>query len=195
MERVYIFNALSAIGTDQSVGLGVFSDAFVDYMCNNSDYPSEDTPYVSPSLRALANIHALLGGGELALRPHHSPSQRVTVVNVSDTHNSVQFHGDGTAAHPDLFDRDSLFVQPVVRAFGKVALLYYVVTKNVFVDLPPEIFQVSFTGLNVAVAVTCHDPIKNEQVTTCSVVHDPNLQDAVTLQLEAADYPRIVLIE
>jgi len=112
---------------------------------------------------------------------------------VSDTHNHWQFAGDGTAAHPTLYDRDVFTFLPFQVNAHRFVIPYYVMTRDVLAPFKPEQFTVRIAGVHSAhAALTAYDPIKNVAVPVQVVQRDGA---GLTVTLTAADYPYLLTIQ
>jgi hypothetical protein len=130
----------------------------------------------------------------------------LTVTGVSDTHNHYQFAGDGTAAHPPLYDRDVLGFFPFQVTDSRFAIPVYVMTRNVAklyrpdapasdttrYDMPPERFRLTIRGASgLARRISLRDPLTR---------HDGGVrivgQHAGKLILDVAltDSPRLLVL-
>lgn len=167
-------------------------------------YPVDDTSSTSPLLATLARVMAVaaVGAGPAPSVPYGG-QRRIEVASVSDTHDDVQFVGDGTAAHPTLYDRDCLAILPFQVNACRFVIPYYVVTRDVYhvyngaltggqqYDLPPEHFTVALTGLvGRGARITAYDPLNNVFVPVGVLAADDT---GATLDLIAADYPYLLV--
>ena len=179
----------AASGGDKDLGL--VQDNFLD-LAKKPDavYPSDDAAYTSPALAVTGRIAALMTPGLDATLTRTRP---LTITSLSDTHDHVQFHGDGTPAHPDLYDRDVFAFLPFQVNARRFVIPYYVMTRDAAKDLAPEDFTVVIGGLHAPGAmVTAYDPIKNVPIPVTVV---KRAQDALTLKLRAADYPYLLTVQ
>jgi hypothetical protein len=164
---------------------------------NGTVYPNPDTPYVSKSLAVLGALHDLI----LSEPTSSAPLMNISVLNISDTHNAAVFRGDGTIQHPDLTHREVLVILPVQMSPTKMAIIFYVMSRNSFLDMPPEDFQVTLGGLpSRSPKVSCHDVMmpNGSPAPPCAVVEDKAASSdpsAVTFTVEATDYPRVLILD
>lgn len=179
----------AASGGDKD--LGIVQDNFLDLAKKpGAVYPPDDAPYTAPALAVTGRIAARMRQGLDAKLTRTRP---LSVAALSDTHDHVQFHGDGTPAHPDLFDRDVFAFLPFQVNAHRFVIPYYVMTRDVAKDLAPENFTLTVGGLHGGGAtVTAFDPISNRPVTVSIVRRAPN---ALTLKLTAADYPYLLTVQ
>jgi hypothetical protein len=171
--------------------LGIVKESFLKYAEKpNAVYPSDDTSYTSPSLATIARIVAKMSQ---QVDRNLTSTRPLQVASITDTHNHYQFAGDGTAAHPNLYNRDVFAFLPFQVNAKRFIIPYYVMTRDVAKDLPPEQFTVLLKGINgVGASITAYDPINNKDV---SVVIKNKSQDSIELVLTATDYPYLLILE
>jgi len=185
LERLYLYAACEG-----DLWLGVVSDAFVDYAKGHTDYPTDDGPYTSPALRTVANLARVMGDG---VDPDLIETRPIGVASISDTHGRIVFEGDGTPQHPSLYHRDVLAILPYQVNAQRFVIAYYVQTRDVLEDLPPEEFTVSLTGLRgEGAAIRAYDPIADASMPVS--VLDSDAQ-SLTLRLTATDYPYLLVVD
>jgi hypothetical protein len=185
VERLYLYAACEG-----DLWLGVVSDAFVEYAKTHTTYPEDDTPYVSPALRVVERMSKVMGEG---LDRGLTQTRPITVESVSDTHGASVFAGDGTPEHPSLYHRDVLVVLPYQVNVRRFVIPYYVQTRDVLADLPPEEFEVTLRGLRAEGAkLRAYDPIADRDVPV-TVLHAEG--DRAVLRLAATDYPYLLVVE
>ena len=85
-----------------------------------------------------------------------SELQPIRVDAVWDCHDRAQIQGDGTAARPAVYNRDLFVLRPFQVDAPRFAVPYYLMTRNVAVDLPDERFGVTLLGVPDGDGV--HDP-------------------------------------
>ena len=159
-------------------GLALESDVFLTYAQQpDAALPADDGALTSPALRVIGNIAAQMRPG---LDPTLTPrtTRRLTLDRIADTHNHFQFAGDGTAAHPPLYDRDVFAFLPFQVNAHTFVIPYYVMTRDVAhvyapnaagghqYDMPAEDFTLTIGGLHGSRArVTAYDPLNDRPVT------------------------------
>jgi hypothetical protein len=183
--RLYLF----AAGKEN--GMGIVKQNFLDYVEQpNAQYPADDSIYTSLTLTTVGRlVRKMSEQVDLNLR---NPRQ-LEVVSVGDSHNHAQFTGDGTEAHPNLFDREVFVVLPYQVNARRFIIPYYVMTRDVMQDLPPEAFTVQIKGLRSdRLSVTVYDPIQDK---TVPVTVRGRGSDTLSLDLTATDYPYLLTIE
>jgi hypothetical protein len=184
-ERLYLFAA-----RDEDRTHGVVRDDFLAYARNHKDYPSDDAPYVSPTLRTLGRITASLRDGL-----DRAPARRRSLIveSVADHHGQRQFEGDGTAAHPPLFDRDVLAVLPFQVNADRFVVPYYVMTRDVSRPHAEAAFTVRLAGVSGTRArVSATDPSSGAAVPVGVVERRGN---GLTLAVRATDHPFLLTID
>lgn len=184
--QVHLF---AAEGGDKA--LGIVNENFLKYAEQpNAVYPNNDTSYTSPSLAVIARMVDKM---KQEVDPNLKNTRELQVVSISDTHDHYQFVGDGTAAHPNLYDRDVfafLLYQANARRF---IIPYYVMTRDITKDLVPEKFTIQIKGVKgEGASLTAYDPIKNKDV---PVAVNSKGVDTLSVTLTATDYPYLLTIE
>ncbi|HEY9667892.1 MAG TPA: hypothetical protein V6C91_13860 [Coleofasciculaceae cyanobacterium] len=172
-------------------GLGIVNDNFLKYAAqSNATYPDNDTSYTSPSLRVIKNLAAKMSQ---QVDPNLTNTRKVEVVSISDTHDHYQFAGDGTAAHPNLYNRDVFAFLPYQVNSKRFVIPYYVMTRDVTKDLPPEQFTVQIKGIKGnSASVTAYDPINDKNV---RVSVTGKSADTLSVNLTATDYPYLLIVQ
>jgi hypothetical protein len=183
--QVHLF---AAAGGDR--GLGIVKDSFLEYTEQpNAVYPIDDSVYTSP---ALATLNRIVDKMKEQLDKNLTNTRSLEVVSISDTHGHYQFKGDGTAAHPKLYDRDVFTFLPFQVNAKRFVIPYYVMTRDVMKDLKPEKFTVEIKGIKGDSSVTAYDPIEDKTVPLTVISRKLN---SLTLELTTADYPYLLTIQ
>jgi len=184
--QVHLF---AAEGGDK--GLGIVKESFLKYAEQpNAVYPTNDTSYTSPALTTTARIVAKMNE---QVDANLTSTRQLQVVSISDTHDHYQFAGDGTTAHPNLYNRDVFAFLPFQVNARRFIIPYYVMTRDITKDLPPEQFTVQIKGLKGdGASVTAYDPINNKEV---PVVVKGKAQDSLSVNLTATDYPYLLTVQ
>lgn len=185
VERVYFFSALNG-----DSGYGIVQDNFRAYAGSHSKYPDDDGPYTSPTLKALGRIAAKMQEG---LDPRLGATRKLAVAAITDSHGHAQFRGDGSPEHPDLFNREVFAFLPFQVNAGRFVIPYYVMTRDVTHQLPPEEYTLKIVGVKAEDAsFAAYDPIRDaEDPVQVSAATD----DEGTIVLRATDYPRLLIIQ
>jgi hypothetical protein len=150
---------------------------------------------------ALARLMAPFEAAQPLSRP-----RALTLRSIADDHDHVQFAGDGTAAHPPLYDRDVVAVLPFQLADDRFAIPAYVMTRDLTHlyapsaprddvtrwDMPPERFRIALGGLSPGVRLSAQDPLTGQSVPVTVVSRAP---DQVVIELPLTDSPRIILAD
>lgn len=134
-------------------------------------------------------------------------AQQLTLASIEQQNEHAQFSGDGTAAHPPLYDRDVLAVFPFESAPNRFVIPVYVMTRDLLTDyepqqpesdvqrfdLPQENFRITLGGLPAGEpSVSFYDPITNSDAPAKFI------EDTATgaeFEVAATDYPRLLQIE
>lgn len=170
VSRVYLFEAFAGPG-----GFGLVDQA---------------TPTVpSLPLLTIARILSAIRGNSKIAPPR--PLIPVTLTIFRDPADQHLFEGDGTSNLPPMTTADSVVFLPVQAVKNRLAILYYVMTRDIRVPLEPQNFKVSIQSASIQnLAVTSYDPITN---TFLGVSNRSRSQDQVELELFATDMPRLLL--
>ena len=190
MTQIDLFAATSG-GGDK--GLGLVLDSFMAYAAGRgAAYPQDDTGYTSPALMVTGRIAARLRENLDATLTAAS-TRVLRVASLSDKHNHYQFLGDGTAAHPNLYNRDVLSILPFQVNQKRFVIPYYVMTRDYTTDLPPEQYTMRLDGIHGTTAqATAYDPIDDRAVPVSVQARGDN---SITLEITAADYPYLLTIQ
>jgi hypothetical protein len=169
---------------------GVVQNNFIQYAKSNKSYPTDDSAYTSPALKITKRIVDKMSEG---LDPGLTTTRSLQVTSISDTHDHCQFDGDGTATHPPLYDRDVLAILPFQVNAGRFVIPYYVMMRDVTQSLVPEAFTIGLKGLNAgSIRARAYDPLNDREV---AVTVNSRAGDTVTLTVDAADYPYLLIID
>ena len=139
--------------------------------------------------------------------PDGAPRQ-LQILSIAQDGNHAQFSGDGTAAHPDLYDRDVLAVLPFQSSPTKFVIPVYVMTRDLLTlydprapstditrfDLPDETFRIMLGNLpetGKPPSVSAYDPLRNQSTPAQLISRTGN---TAVIQIAATDYPRILTI-
>jgi hypothetical protein len=185
LERIYFYSAFSG-DTD----LGVVQDNFIAYARTHTAYPTDDAALTSPMLRTIGRIAAVMRDG---LDPALRQTRPIRVESVADRHDHSQFSGDGTPAHPTLYDRDVFAILPYQVNAHRFVLAYYVMTRDIMHSFVPENFTVRLGGVRgKGAALRAYDPISGRDIeVTRGVVTGETLTATVT----ATDSPCLLIID
>jgi hypothetical protein len=137
------------------------------------------------------------------------PPRQLKLLAIAQDGNHAQFKGDGTAAHPDLYDREVLAVLPFQSSPTRYVIPVYVMTSNLLTlyqpgasrgdihrfDLPQETFRVTLGNLPETArppAVSAFDPL-SDRATTARL--RSRRGDTAVFELVATDYPRLLTVD
>jgi hypothetical protein len=154
-----------------------------------------------PALRAIARLSR-------ALRSSRPLNRRrpLRLEQVADTDRRVQFRGDGTAAHPDLHDRDVLAFQPFQLDDHAWIAPVYVMTRDLATlyrphvsprdprryDMPEAPFRLRIGGLDgCAASASLRDPLTGAARPVRVLSRSPR---SLTVVVAATDYPRLLAL-
>jgi hypothetical protein len=169
---------------------GIVLDNFLKYARTQKTYPANDAGYLSPALRVTGRITAVMKQG---LDPKLISARQLQLVSVSDTHNHVQFQGDGTSARPSLYDRDVFAFLPYQVNSRRFVVPYYVMTRDITKDASPRKFTIQISRLNaVGASASVYDPISDR---TLPVTVSSRSAHSLTLTLPATDYPYLLILQ
>jgi hypothetical protein len=162
----------------------------LQYARTHRSYPKADRSYVSPALNVTSRIVKQM---KKNLDPTLMQTRQLQLDSISDTHKHFQFGGDGTAAHPHLFDRDVFTFLPYQVNSHRFVIPYYVMTRDVTKDLPPEQFAIQISKLKAQGAtVSVYDPLHDR---TLPAKIDRRGRDFLNLTVSATDYPYLLIIQ
>ncbi len=139
-------------------------------------------------------------GGEL---------RQLTLTSIAQDGNHAQFAGDGTAAHPSLYDRDVLAVLPFQSSPTRFVIPVYVMTLDLLTlyepeqpasdihrfDLPNETFRITLGNLpetSEPPIVSAYDPLRNESTPARLLSRTGS---SAEFEIAATDYPRLLTLE
>ncbi len=142
--------------------------------------------------------------------PGPGPNLRqLTLLSIAQDGNHAQFSGDGTAAHPSLYDREVLAVLPFQSSPTRFVIPVYVMTRDLLTlyepgaatsdihrfDLPDETFRITLGNLPETATpptIAAYDPLRNE-TTPAKLISQTG--HTATVEVAATDYPRMLTIE
>jgi hypothetical protein len=191
----WLLRAIAAYAGKGAARVDVFSDR--DPVSSATLVAAEE-PDGGLALTALRRLLARFAGPAAA-----SSNANVRLEQVSSCSSGTQFIGDGTAAHPTLYDRDVVAWLPFVVGDGHLEAVAYVMTRNLArtnagagpsdpqrFDLPPEPFTLTLrvSGASPAI-VEGYDPIADAPAPV-SVVERSG--DRLTLTLPLSDAPVVI---
>ncbi len=136
-------------------------------------------------------------------------ARKLQLTSIAQEGNHAQFVGDGTPAHPTLYDRDVLAVLPFQSAPKKFVIPVYVMTRDLSTlyepslpesdvtrfDLPSENFTIKLSNLPESATpptVSAYDPLRREATPAQLVSREGS---SATFTIAATDYPRLLTLE
>ena len=136
-------------------------------------------------------------------------ARQLQLVSIAQDGNHAQFKGDGTPAHPDLYDREVLAVLPFQSSPTRFTIPVYVMTRDLLTlyrpgapasdltryDLPDETFHITLANLPTSATppkISAYDPLRN---TTTPARLTSQTGNTATIEIAATDYPRILTID
>ena len=196
MTREYFFAA--APGTLSLIG----GDFFAALEAHPGTYPGDQL-----GGETMAGFRGMLGA--LQGPGPAGAARQLKIDSIAQEGNHAQFAGDGTAAHPPLYDRDVLAVFPFQTAPRRFVIPVYVMTRDLLTlyrpgspqadvgrfDLPAERFQITLANLPRSrrpPSVSAYDPL-SARTTPARVVSHRGRRAVV--EIAVTDYPRLLSIE
>lgn len=196
MTREYFFAAAHA------GSLSMISNDFMSAVdASPSVYPG--TRMGGETMRSLRNLLVhFRGPGRLGF------ARQLRLLSIAQEGDHAQFMGDGTAAHPTLYDREALAVLPFQSSPTRFVIPVYVMTRNLTeiyrpelpptnmtrYDLPAETFRIRLGNLprtRQPPSVSAYDPLRNRSTPAQLVSHRG---DEAVFEFAATDYPRLLMI-
>ena len=173
------------------------------YAVNDNDFALVDPTFYDAAVTAGGYPGADAGGETMrAVRRLSAPltaartptaQRQLALREVADDHDHVQFTGDGTAAHPSLFNRDVVAFLPFQLDDDSFVVPAYVMTRNMARELAPERYRLKVGGLDTAsLSATATDPLNGESVPVRIVSRSG---DTAVLELELTDSPRLIRLD
>lgn len=178
---------------------GLIGGDFWSRLRSEGAYPGDTAG--GPALNGVRRLVGALGNDRITQR------RALTLDRIGDFAGNTQFAGDGTAAHPALFNRDVLAVLPFQTSDHRFVVPVYVMTRNLAknyapdapqsdvtrYDLPPERYQLTIGGTRSADAkVAATDPLTGASVDVKVVSRSGG---KLVVELEATDSPRLLTID
>jgi hypothetical protein len=136
-------------------------------------------------------------------------ARQLTLLSIAQDGNHAQFSGDGTTAHPDLYDRDLLAVFPFQSSPTQFVIPVYVMTQDLLTlyrreaspgditrfDLPEESFRITLGNLPETTSpptVSAYDPLRDRATSARLVAREGS---TAVFEIEAGDYPRLLSLD
>ena len=194
-------SALRTLGAFVNKGASMVSF----YAATDGDWGMIDTkaPGGGETMAALQRfMQPFAGPGTIAKR------RSLRLAAVADRTNSAQFAGDGTAAHPPLYNRDVVSFLPFQTDSTRFVAPVYVMTRDLAkvyktgllsgldvtrFDLPPETYRLNIGGLDVGrLRVSATDPLTGAAV-PATVVGTSG--DEAVVEIPLTDSPRLLVLQ
>ena len=172
-------------------GLGLVKESFLQYAeQDDAVYQPYNSTFSSPVLEAISNLAQQMSQ---QLDPDLTETRPLEVLSITDTHDHYQFAGDGTAAHPNLYNRDVFAFLPYQVNAQRFVIPYYVMTRDILQDLAPENYTLEIAGLNsIGATISVYDPIGDR---TIPVTILKQSSQSLTVELTATDYPYLLIVQ
>jgi hypothetical protein len=154
------------------------------------------------ALSALQRLTHTLAAGAASI----SQQRSLTLLSISDAHDHAQFAGDGTRAHPPLYDRDVVGFFPYQVSNGRVVVATYVMTRDLMhsytsklppsdprrYDMPPESFRLTLGGVSgLGREVSLVDPLTGRS----GGAHVVSRSDGkLAVDVDLTDSPRLLVL-
>jgi hypothetical protein len=163
-------------------------------------YPGDDAG--GETMRAVRRLTRALSSDAPVGEP-----RPLELLSVSDRHGNKQFEGDGSSAHPPLFDREVVGFFPFQVTPDQYVIPVYVMTRSLAklykpdaprsdrtrFDLPAAEFQLEIGGLGPGeVRASASDVLTGEE-TPVEVASEDG--DSLTVELPLTDAPRLLKLE
>ncbi len=133
-------------------------------------------------------------------------ARQLKLLSITQQGNHAEFTGDGTAAHPSLYDREVLAVFPFQSSPTHFVIPVYVMTSNLLTqyepgsgigrfDLPDETFKITLGNLpetSLPPLVSAYDPL-HDQSTPARLISRQG--STAEFEIAATDYPRLLSVD
>ena len=208
MLRQFIFHAhkglyritMFCLGADSA--LGMLPKAFYSALDVSGGKLTEDVrKTLPPGYAGMAWLKKLFDTGEALAAP-----RPLKIADLVEYKPRLVFAGDGTPAHPNVWNRDWFAFLPFQLSANRFAIPYYVVTIDVThswdksrdpldpkrYDMPEQEFDVTIDNIaGRGAAVSDYDPLSGTAVPVKVVAATGT---TLTLRLRTVDYPRVLQI-
>ncbi|HKN93339.1 MAG TPA: hypothetical protein VJU60_03315, partial [Thermoleophilaceae bacterium] len=170
------------------------------YSALSSGYPGDTAGgTIIDTIRRLA---ASLNGATTISSP-----RSLTLSDIGDFNGHKQFSGDGTAAHPALYNRDVVAFFPFQVNTHRFVIPTYVMTRSLATvykpsapasdptrfDMPPEWYRLTIDGVDGSAAnVSATDPLTGDSVGVDAVARTSS---SITVDIPLTDSPRLLTID
>ncbi len=183
--------------------LSLISPSFFQALeAHPGEYPGE--PLGGETMTGFRNMLAQFQGPG-----PNGTARQLELLAIAQDGDHTQFSGDGTEAHPTLYDRDVLAVFPFQTSPTRFVIPVYVMTRDLLTlyqpyapstdirrfDMPNETFRITLGNLPSTEAqpiVSAYDPLTNESTPAQLISRSGN---QATIEIAATDYPRLLILE
>jgi hypothetical protein len=192
MARMYFYAAA------HSAGYSLVSDRFMNALnAASGAYPGDS--FGGETMDALRRLLTRFRGPG-----PDGPTRRLELRAIAQEGDQAQFAGDGSAAHPDLYDRDLLAVFPFQSSPTRFVIPVYVMTPNLTTvypgsahrfDLPDQRFRITLGNLPASAqppTVAAYDPMRDAETPARLVSRQG---DRAVFEVAATNYPRLLTID
>jgi hypothetical protein len=139
--------------------------------------------------------------------PAQFSARQLSLQSISDQGDQIQFSGDGTSAHPSLYNRDVLAFLPFQVTDNRFVIPVYIMTRNIAklyrpeasdsdpsrYDLPPASYQLTIGGVDGGMAsVSAYDPLSDTSEPIRVVSRAP---DSLVVDMPLTDSPRLLELD
>jgi len=167
----------------------------------NGELTDEVRATIPPEFTGLAWLKNLMAKGIEMPEP-----RALRVDKLVEYKPRLVFAGDGTPAHPHVWNRDWFAFLPFQLTANEYVIPYYVVTLDVThewdktkdpldparYDMPDQEFDVTIGNVRgIGARVSCYDPLTNRDVPVKTVAATPT---SLTVRLRTVDYPRVLRV-
>ncbi len=184
-------------------GYDLISEGFMDALAaNHGAYPVGESG--GDTMVALPRMLSRFAGPGPAGAP-----RQLSLLSIAQAGDQSVWSGDGTAAHPSLYDRDLLAVLPFQSAPQQFVIPVYVMTPNLTTvwdpsvpadsptrfDLPDLRFRITLGNLPETAGppqVSAYDPLRDESTPARLV---SRAGSRAVFEIAATDYPRLLSID
>ena len=125
--------------------------------------------------------------------PPEVDERKLDLLGIGEDHGHFQFAGDGSAAHPPLFNREAFAFLPFQVTDERFVIPFYVMTRDLGTSLPPERYRLDIRGVDSQTAkASAADPL-TRRASPARIVG--RRDDRVVVEVEATDSPRLLRLE
>jgi hypothetical protein len=138
--------------------------------------------------------------------PDQISARQLSLQSISDDHDQFQFAGDGSSAHPPLYNRDVLAFLPFQVSDNRFVIPVYIMTRNIAklyqpgapasdpsrFDLPPASYRLTIGGVDGSRAsVSAYDPLSDTSVPVTAT----GAPDRLVVEMPLTDSPRLLELD